>query len=466
MAIKNKNIFSPCIIPALLLLVSCGEPGKQKNNSDIKPIKMDTLISSMTKIQIAASMGWGNEKDKVAPILNDAPSFGYTSDAQKRKTYGAVYVKSDEKGGMHIMKQYINYDVSEENDIPVAHFSPEGKFIGKTALPQLKETGIISRRIFDYVADSENNIYVLEGLTFSDGKYQNRFVKINSKGEIVWDTRGEYSESELNFEKLKGAFAKLLLNNEPGLFIVPSAKFGWHAIAQINTETGKTAQTYSLNEGNDNSIYINDNGQLARAFFLPEQNELFYGFYDTNSKTEKDEKDSSRFWGEMKGFDNNDKAYTYTWYNGFRKLSVNGSVEQELLIRDVIVRNDDQSIYTNWVTKDSLFVTRYKPTGQIIKYTIKIPGISQTLTSDDNYRLVHVDEKGGFYFHTGEAPGAPGKIIVIAESGEIVKEMLPPFDLFSIESNFHFTNIHIDPKGNIFLPVTDPQGIKIVKLNF
>jgi hypothetical protein len=461
MAIRNKNRRWSVLITGIIILAGCVEHGSNKTSNNA--IKMDTIISSKINMNILASVTWGNGEDQLEPFIKDAPSFGYVSDEQKRKTYSGVLVKADEIGGVHIMKEYINNDVTGLA-IAVIHFSPAGQFTGKTIVPQPEETALEHRKLIDYAGDSENNVYVLELLSLTGEKYENRLLKINSKGEILWDVRGEYADEAIDFKKLKGTFSKIMLTEGPKLFIVPYT--GKHSIAEIDTRTGNALEAYALNEGNDNRIYINDNGKIARAFSNFSRDELFFGFYNTATKTETDKKDTARFWGDMTGFDNNDNAYSYTWYNGFRKLSPGGAILNEFLARDVIVRNDDQSVYTNWMSTDSLFVTCYKSSGKTIMYSFKINLLAAAPSTKENFRLVHVDQTGNFYFHTGEAPGNAGKIIVVSESGAIVKEMLPPFDLFTIESNFHFNNIHIDPKGNIYLPITDPKGIKIVKFSF
>lgn len=463
--LKNKNMFICYLCIGWITFSACyGTEKRDSIKKNFIPVKIDTIVSSTVKMNLHASVVWGSGIDQIEPAIQKAPFFGFVSPEQVRKTYDGVFVKSDEKGGIHLRKIYINYDVTKEKSIPIVHFSPDGKFSKKTEVPLLNEPGLLFRGIYDYVCDSENNIYLLEALSFKDS-YVNRLVKIDSDGKVIWDIRGDHSDTLIDYGQLQGVFGSLLLTDGTRLFLVPYPGEGRRSLAEININTGKIKKTYYFSGGNTNRICINDRGKVVRSFYNPELRELYFGFYDTDSKKETNNVDSSRIWGDMIGFDNKDNAYTIS-YNGFGKMGADGHLKAKLLIRDVIVRKDDKSVYTNWVTKDSISVIRYYPSGKILKYSFERPAKKSPEEAYDNYRLAHVDKTGCFYYHTGEVPGYAGRIVVISEKGEIVKEMLSPFDLFSIESHLHQMEIHIDTKGNIYLPVTDPEGVKIVKLSF
>lgn len=405
---------------------------------------------------------WGENAENIKSHPVDAPSFGMMDTAQMRKTHTGVCIRLSSTGTMHLMKQFADNDITNEKEVVVWHFSEDGKYLGRTLLPEPAVKDMVQRKVVDYVVDKDVNIYLLEMLS-SGGKSMYHLSKSDVKGKMLWEIKGTHSVGRLDMNTLEGVFSRIFIDDRSRLYVLAGGQSS--AIGEFDGRTGKMMNVYALSEGNTNGVAFNQHN-IIRNVYVAKNREYALSLFDLSGSSEKTIGDKAGVYNNLVGADKQMNCYTYTSYSGFKKISPEGSVIAELPIRDVVIRADNKSVYTNWKSADTLFVTSYSVKGEITTYIIKLPPEQNGSGATNNYRLVKVDAENRFYFHTNEAPMQAGKIVVFSDKGTLEKEILPPFDLFAIESNFDFTNQVTDGNGNVYMPVTDPEGIKIVKLTF
>lgn len=435
-------------------------PTQHDPNSEM-PVQ--TTNEMNTRCSVFASIPWGELPPNISPTMLEEPSFGMVDPQQVRGTYAGVRIKTDASGGVHIVKQYPCSNITKEKTVPVYHFAGAGVLTSYTYIPRL-DVAVEKRNFIDYVVDPAGNTYVLESICLSGAKCINRLLKVTPDGAISWEKQGDYSETHLDYAFLKGVFGKLYLDATDRLLLSPEMRD--KSIGEISPTVGTIRKIHSLPFETNGKIFVNSKGTITKDVYSQEKSLFHYIVYDISTGGSHIVPDRARAFVDLFGVDDNLTGYTYTWYNGLKLVSQTGRIIYHFPFKDVVVRNDDKTIYFSNVTNDSIQITRFSQSNAVQQWVIKPQG-KYTVSADMNdFRLVHVDNQEQMYFHSGERPLSAGTVLVVSEKGEIRKEILPPFDLFSIESKFHYLNIQNDNRGNVYLPITDREGVKIVKLAF
>lgn len=455
-------IFSLLFGVGLVGLSGCSQKENKKlSMTKIKNVKHETDRANIN-MSVIASIEWGVNKNQIEPIIDDAPSFGTVSKEQMRKAYRTLLFKTDEKNGIHIMKKYGLTPLTNEVQIPIFHIDASENSIKKTIIPKLNIKDAKHRVIIDYTADCENNIYILEVICFDNGECTQRILKVNPYGEEVFQIQKNFKTDEYNSRESNDFNGELKILS--GSRLVYLSKHKQYSIMKFNSETGELIDKSSLEYGYTNSICINDDEQIARSFFNESKNEDYFGFYNSDAVIENEVKDSLGIFKSLIGFDNENIIFAIT-DKGIIKFTTFGKIQKKLYIRDIVVNNYDNTIYTNWESQNTLFITKYDFEGKPnLSMEISIPQTNNSFYSTN--RLIYVDEENNLYFHSGESPGNLGKLLVFSERGKMKKEIRPPFDLFSLKSNCHFMFSQLGSEGEIYLPVTDPYGMKFIKISF
>lgn len=418
-------------------------------------------------IELIVSVPWGNDIQQIYPKLIDYPNFGEMSPEQQRKIYAPLRMKLDAEEGIHILNNG-NRDIQNGENIFITHFTSSGNVQGKTPLPK-NQPRITNRRIIDFVVDQGLNCYLLEKFNL-DKVDHNRLTKLNITGEIIWQRVGNYSSSVNKFDEMNGDFNKFLIDHKSNLYLTSNTHP--QLIAQIQPKSGNVAKIYSLRNGS-NKVFINGQSNILSTVYFPEQNKRGLYMFDFESGEEKTTIGGDELYGLLLypfGIDNQLNCYVYqladdTNLPAIVQISLAGKIIHREIIKDLVVRPDDNTIFTHYIHNNTIEIVGYAPDGKVKQWSWKLPN-DYSSDETNNYKLIKVDEENKFYIFTGDKPGYLGKLLIFSENGNLEKEIYPPPNLLSLESSVQsFIYWQVDSEGRIYFPITDPSGFKVVRLN-
>ncbi|MCP2729016.1 hypothetical protein [Limnofasciculus baicalensis] len=426
------------------------------------------IMDSDQTFEIIVSIPWGDKVQQLKPQLLNYPNFGEMLPEQQRKIYAPLHIKLDSEEGIHVLNDE-NRDIQDGENIFITHFTPSGNLNGKTPIPK-NQPRMENRIIIDFVVDRELNSYLLEKFNLDNVEY-NRLTKLNVAGEIIWQRIGNYSSDVNNFDELKGEFNKLLIDRQSNLYLTSTNHP--KLIAQIQPQSGSVSKLHSLMNGS-NKVFINGKGTILSAVYFPDQNKRGLSAFNPASGEEKTTVGNDELYGLLLypfGVDNQLNCYVYqladdTNLPAIVQISLEGQVIRREIIKDLLVRSDDNTVFTHYIHNNTLEISGYYPDGKVKKWSVQLPN-NYSSNETSNYKLIKVDEENKFYIFTGDHPGYLGKLLIFSEEGTLEKEIYPPPNLLSLESSLQ-SSIYwqVDSEGRIYVPITDPLGFKVVRLKF
>lgn len=432
-----------------------------------QPIKARTFGFMKSKFEILVSIPWGQGDQKIAPKFLEHPNFSLVSPKQMRHVYAPLRIKVDAQKGIHVLNDDYRH-VFDGDDIYIMHFTAEGIFAGKTPVAK-NYSGAKNRRIKDFVVDQALNCYLLEDYSIEDNAY-NRLLKLDKNGKILWSLSSDLSQTTGNIDRLEGRFNKLLMDGQSHLYITSADRV--NTLTQISLESGKVIKLYTLEHGSDN-IFMNSGGIILSVVYFEEQNRRGFAAFNPLSGKENFTVGNTELFGLLLfpfGVDARLNCYTYKVPNVYKmpalvKIALDGQITHQESLKDLLARSGDDAIFISYPQNDTLTIHGYYRDGTNQVWAIRLP---DRYVSDQsaNQKLIKVDERNRFYILLGEQPETIGSVLIFSESGQLEQEIPSPADLLSLESSLQpYSFWQVDGEGNIYFPVTDPEGFKVVRMS-
>lgn len=419
-------------------------------------------------LAIFAVAPWGNGPDAIPLVLEDYPLFGEVSPEQMRKVRAPVRIRLDSRGGVHALAEA---PLRIQNGAPVLilHFDAEGKFLGRTALISLDRLDTDDLFILDYAVDADGSCYLLEQISSrQSSQSNNRLQKFGTDGEVQWSRTGPISKEEFDFRELKGTFNRLLTDGRSRLYLPATEHAG--AIAEIDRDTGDVAHVY-ISDKFGGQVFMDKKGAVVYVLYFPDLNRRGLGFFNLAEQKVRFVVGGVEMYGGLLypiGVDSSSNVYA--WNNSaVTRISADGRMDVIAELDNVVARSRDRLVFASRLhSRDEqspiLQVMRYSPTGESSFQELRLPK-ELSVRFGAGWKLIHVDEQQRYYVFGGEEPGQAGTLLVYSNNGDLEEVSSSPPGLLLVESaleNYSFWDV--DSFGRIYLPVIDPEGLKIVRL--
>jgi hypothetical protein len=418
--------------------------------------------------KLLVSIPWGDKSDEISLALEDYPLFAFVSPEQMRKARAPVRIRLDARGGMHALPD-APLRTPNGPAIFIHHFDAEGKFTGKTPLLFLDRRAMDGLFILDYAVDTDGSCYLLELIqSRQSGESNNRLQKISSGGEVQWWRAGPTSSEKFDFHRLNGNFKRLLTDGNSRLYLPATEHAG--AIAEIDRDTGDVAHVYiSAKFGTE--VFMNERGTVIYVLYFPDVNRRGLGFFNlAEQKVTSVIGEVGLYRWLLYPFGVDASANVYAWNDsGVARISAGGRIDVIAAFDNVVVRARDRVIFTSRLRSDDtqspvVQVERYSPAGETSCQELFLPE-ELSARHPKGWKLIHVDEQERYYVFGGEEPGQTGALVVYSNDGRLEETASAPRDLLLMESTLEgYSYWDVDSRGRVYLPVTDAQGFKVIRL--
>jgi hypothetical protein len=436
------------VVILLICYLNCDQI-KTKNYFGI--MKQDTGI-----YKLMVSISWGSNKDQIQPQFIEYP-VANEAVVPSRKQYAPILFRLGFSDDVHLLENGY-YPIHGEEIINIVHFSNVGIFKSKTPVP--KDSSIIDRQIIDFFVDEDQNCYVMEMFkSIKDGHRYNRLYKTNSKGEIIWQIAGAVNKITTNFKNLEGEFDKFLVSQSKSIFV--SSDIQYSIMGKFSAEDGAFEGDITFENGSKHT-FIGKESQIVRvSYFQEHQLRGLYSFDYKNKKAEKFMGDSSL--SEMFlyafGVDGLNNCYIYNTPT-LASISFAGEFNEIEKIENIIVPPTKDIIYTSYYFNNAVYIKGYQKGALPKKMKLDIDDASELKP-----KLVHVDENSRFYILLSH-PLQKGSYLlrIFSEEGILEKELVPSGKSDLQETTLEtFPFWNVDKIGQVYFPIVDQQGFKIVR---
>ncbi len=418
--------------------------------------------------KLLVSIPWGDKSDEISLALEDYPLFAFVSPEQMRKARAPVRIRLDARGGMHALA---DAPLRTPNGPPIFihHFDAEGKFTGKTALLFLDRRNMDGLFILDYAVETDGSCYLLELIqSRQSGESNNRLQKIGSDGEVQWSRTGLTWSEEFDFHELSGSFKRLLTDGNSRLYLPATAHAG--AIAEIDRYTGDVAHVY-ISDKFGSEVFMNERGTVIYVLYFPDVNRRGLGFFNlAEQKVTSVVGEVALYGWLLYPFGVDASADVYAWNDSaVARISADGRIDVIAAFDNVVVRARDRVIFTSRLRLDDtrspvVQVELYSPAGKTSYQELLLPE-ELSARHPKGWKLIHVDEQERYYVFGGEKPGQTGALLVYSNDGRLEETASTPRALLPVESTLEgYSYWDVDSRGRIYLPVTDAQGFKVIRL--
>jgi hypothetical protein len=419
------------------------------------------------RFELLVSIPWGNKEGEISPAFFCYPNFNDILPEQRRRVYAPHRFSLDVKRGVHVLSND-KCNLLGEIDGNIVHFSPSGDFSGKTSIPKDLDD-FKYRQIADFSVDADENCFLLEHFGIDNYSYQ-RLLKMDREGNVIWQINELASKGVFDCHKIEGDLEKVLIDRESNLYLTFTSRKD--VLARVNSETGEIMEMIRV-ENAGNNVFINEDGSIMSVVYFEKQRRRGLSMLSPSSRVEKFTIGGSELFGLLLfpfGTDNHLNCYIYKVPNVYEhpavvKISFAGHVVDQQNIKDIAVRSGDNAIFTGCSDDSNMVIFGYFQDGSIRRRVIEFPDVYSSLRAS-NRKLINVDDSDKYYISAGEQPGDIDVLLVFSEDGELLEEIRHPEDLLGIESTLQpYSYWKVDGDGNIYLPITDPGGFKIVRLD-
>lgn len=417
------------------------------------------------KYELLLSVPWGEEESELHPRYFTQPDDGLLSPERARQVFAPLRFRLDPDKGIHILNLPSGDDANSDQ-VYVSHFSSTGKFIRKTRLPS-PIAAAKNIAIKDFAVDKQLNVYVLESAE-SGGIRYNCLFRLNKDGGREWEVVNPILRGADRDDCLGGELEMLLCNGSSHLYLPCVGQAG--SVAQLCASSGEVTKVHNLAPGIE-STYILDNKLISVKYFETRRRRGFtcYDPGSGNSTSAVAEKDVFGMLLYSFGFDGERNCYTFKIPNVYDhpalvKISFEGAVLREQPFKDLVVRSSDGVIFSAY-PNGAILTIRSHQSAPENQWQLRLPE-RYLLDQMDNVKLTRVDEQNRFYVLVTEIVGAVAVLLVFDKYGELQQELYPK-TVLDIESSLqNQTTWQVDQQGNIYFPLVDPEGFKIVRLNY
>jgi hypothetical protein len=372
---------------------------------------------------------WGSEKGLPEYFVGDI-QFGVRTNKVLRKLRAPVRLRVDPWGGINVLVGNFNNDPKVETWL--YRFSSKGKLINhfKIQSPKVNQE---SWRIVDYVVDQAGYIYLIE-TTDNKSNKQNYLRKLTSGGKLVWIHSGILDKEKLDYQKLRGNFTQLLIDNKSRVYLSTTEDQG--LILKVSSTDGKLEPYINWRETLGDKIFMDGQGKIYNQ---PSSNVI--GIDDKGRQYQVDNWDISRI--------------------------NKGKVSWCKQINNIILQSDNNAIYIfqRFDFQKELHIQKLKK-ADLNNQEIKLV-LPDNLIPNGGRRamLIYIDEQENYYIYAGETPREDGTMFVYSSLGKLksYKKPAPPFHLFQFRLQTYDT-WNVDLEGNIYLPILGPKSFHVIKI--
>jgi hypothetical protein len=420
-------------------------------------------------LAIYAAAPWGDGPDAIPLVLEDYPLFGEMSPEQMRKVRAPLRIRLGPRGSVHVLAD-APLRMPKGAPIFIHHFDAEGKFLGRTPILWQGGQDTDALSILDYIVDADGNCYLLELIqSGQSGQSKNRLQKIGRDGEVRWSRSGAISQEEFDFTELRGNFKRLLMDGRSRLYLPATEHAG--AIAKIDGDTGNVAHVYTSDKFGS-QVFMNEHATVIYVLYFPELNRRGLGFFDLDKHQVTSIVGGIESYGWLIypiGVDSSPNVYAWN-DSAVGRISLDERIDVIATLDNIVVRSRDGVIFTSRLLSGNeqsrvVQAARYSPAGEASYQELRVPqklGVRPGVT----WKLIHVDEQEKYYVFGGEEPGHAGTLLVYSKHGDLERTAAPPQNLLPLESNLEDHSFwEVDPNGRIYLPVTDAEGFKVLRLD-
>jgi hypothetical protein len=337
-------------------------------------------------------------------------------------------------------------------------------------------------QIVDFAADHQGGLYVLDFFETPQRELRHQLRRINAQGREVWHRVGQADQQRVDFQNFAGWFEYLLVPDENTLLL--PTRNPQEGLASFDVNTGEVLTIYRWEE---------PAGKLVAG----SAHEVYYGRYleDTSGRRQvvikRDLSTHDReviesqvqYLHDLAGVDADGNIYPRI-HQGITRISPSGELEWQQLIYGLVVQQESQEIFicsrAEVVEKMMVFdVHQYSPSGAFMQMLTFRLSEGELPKGQNSPHLIGVDTASQFYFYAGETEHQGGTLFVFNQAGELIRTLplhetdsngQPIFDkvnqaLLPIEVQTGPPHlIEVDPSANIYLPLSDPQGFKVIRL--
>ena len=420
-------------------------------------------------LEVFVTAPWGDGPEAIPEVLEDYPAFGEMSLEQMRKVRAPVRIRLNAAGGLHALA---DAPARAGGDAFIYHFDAGGKLRGRTRILHLARIEARTTRIADYAVAADGSVYLLEriqpGGTSSE---QNRLRKLNCAGETQWVRTGLSSNEPFDLHTLSGRITALLIDGRSRLYLAALNPSG--LIAEIDVTSGGTARVCAAAiVGGD--VFMDERGIAYFIAYFPEARRRGLAVFDPAGGHLRPMVFGTDAYGWLTyplGVDTSSNVYA--WKDAsVARLSPDGRIEVLATINGVTLGSDGVVISSRLVIRDDHSLT--------VEVERRDPGSSSDTGANwralhvpeemgarpgGDWRLIHVDQNGHYFVFGGEAPGNAGRVLVYLHDGRFEEVTLTHSALLALELRIENHRLWtVDARGQIYLPMTDGHGFKVLRL--
>lgn len=403
---------------------------------------MDETMAETAAAELVLDLPWGDPPNCVPASVEDHPSFAWSAGAPLRQIRTTVRVRRDPAGGFHLLAGdgVLHVDVAS---CPVRH----------TALPAEES----DRRVVDFQCDAAGSCVLLEVVRPAAGSRSNRLMRLAAQGGVAWSRTGLVAPRELSFESLKGTFTRLIADGA-GRVYLPAERHGPVA-AEIDLASGDALRIVKLQAGTGAPM-LDPGGRFHLTTLEASSGLRGLAVCEASGQSLHvlpGNRDLHGWLVHPIGVDG--QGRTYLWRGGrVGRVEVDGRFEELGAFDNLVVRPSDRQVVSSWHERGSDHVDVVAGVDDRVRLPL---GAS----SDDAWRLVHLDNRGRHHVFGGEGAGRGGRLLVFDRDGRLEREESDVQKLLAIESRIgEASSWVVLPEGGLLVPVMRPDGFAIAKV--
>jgi len=429
-----------------MLLISCIQIPSEIHQATMS-IKLETLLA----------IEWGNGNRQIPLTLVDPLETSVVSPFPLKKIRRQIDTSASPSGSISLLSY------QENTSAIVDSFSSTGEYTGRVNL-KLETIGNFTWQIQDFIAVQDGSVYSLE------------FLQGNNRTEDSYRVR---------YIHVKSNNAKPIYQDLFDSKILPQFLLDGNLKPFLAWAVGDKLQIRELNPEGIGSIYTAW-GLPGTKLFMNAQGLLFqtqvqwetdpphrdWVSYNPSTKTVSHIVGKDEIYGLLgnpMGVDAEGQAYLHgNW--SVSQLLKNGELGWTEEISNVVTSSTDGKIFLSRcypnqgevAATSTVYLRIFSKEGNYIE-SKQLEIITSAEDGNGGWKLIHVSERGNLYIFGGTDSLHQGRLLIYSPEGKLLETKTPPPDLLSIESLLQY-NWSVDSQGRIYLPVLDPQGVRVIRM--
>jgi hypothetical protein len=433
-----------------MMLISCGSSEQR----EIKTLKiqenMDTVSSVLQAelhIENVFSFPWKEGNNSLNPSLGDRPFASVTPNGKPMEhVYQPASFKICADGTLTVM----NYKSNSQVSFLYKH-GDSGDF---------KKINLsIPVSVFDFVLTNSNRL-IVTGLADLGKGMRYHLIIFNEKGNT--ELTADLTELNRNLKSVNksGDYINLLIDFNNDVYLVASA--GNRVIpVDVNTASLKPEiKVDSLISWPIESIHSH---KLFSTRY--ESKQFFFQSYDLQTGKISESGGHAYLKGlrtTSLGFDRDGNEYVFIQgdNSGICMISPQPDPVKEIRMDAAYYRSSDSALFMSWRLKDSIIVKRAGKNNAFFKSFLLPDDLAKR--KDGRFKISSVSQDGTCRILYMNGIDLAEQLLIYDADGQC---HIPTdkIERLQLESELHTEAIQVDPQGNLYLPITDPEGFKIIK---